>query len=89
MKTKLGALVLIAGVIMGTIGASDSGGCDNDGIGHKGRVLARTDSKLGKSHTYRLKIKDETKGVITFTVDRGVYKDCSAGEYYPGCKVKW
>lgn len=85
MKTKL---VVLGALLVAVVGAT-AADCSNDGVGHKGRVLARTDSKLGKHHTYRLKIQDETKGVITFTVDRGVYKDCSAGEYYPGCKVKW
>lgn len=89
MKAKLGTLAVIAAVIMGTIGASDNGGCDNDGIGHKGRVLNRTDTKVGRQHTYRLYIQDEQRGKINFIVDRGVYSDCSKGEYYPGCKVKW
>lgn len=85
MKTKL----VVLGALLVAVVGSTAADCSNDGIGKKGRVLARIDTKHGATHTYRLKIRDETKGVITFTVDRGVYKDCSAGEYYPGCKVKW
>lgn len=82
----LGAIALVTAAVFAATGA-DTGGCKNDGIGHKGEVKSRTYDKRLKQ--YRLVIDDESTGRTTFTVTRNEYNMCSPGEYYPGCRVKF
>jgi hypothetical protein len=77
-----GVLAALGIAVLATTGAKSSG-CDNDGIGHKGTVKSRFHSGT----VYQLTIRDEQRGTLTFSVPKSQYKDCSPGEYFPGCKT--